>query len=464
MEPMAHSADRKRRSLGWGGLAEALLSLQCKATVLVVIVALGVSAAACGYLLRGSVKLLRVRQDEELLGPASLLARVAGPAMQGTDRTTLQMLASNAVEGAPLEYVVFTDTAGLVLAAAGGSAAIPAITPDPDMPQIPGRPLTRPATGAAPALLDVIIPIKADAEPSAGLAAPFRLVGYLRTGMVADTWQRPIASHLDLLVGVGTLCVLFAVPLGFLAVRRIVSPLEGLANLMDRLSQGQLNVRATARRRDEIGRLSLAFNRMAELHQQTHERIVRLNAELERRVAQRTRQLSELAAREPLTGLYNRRRFNELLDRAVSEALRYDNRLSCIMVDLDDFKRVNDHFGHATGDRVLVLAADTIRRELRSADVPARLGGDEFVVLLPQTAPDRARVLAERIGHRFAAEVRGTLPQVRTGMSMGIASLQADAVADAESLIRAADRALYQAKAAGKDTVRAAAAAEPVAV
>ncbi|MBU0719458.1 MAG: diguanylate cyclase, partial [Planctomycetes bacterium] len=279
-------------------------------------------------------------------------------------------------------------------------------------------------------------------------------------GLIASEWHEWMSSRLDMAIGAGVLAVGIAIPLGFLLVRRIVSPLDELAAVMHRFAEGKLDVRSPVRRHDEIGRLVTVFNRMADLHQQTHERIVRLNTTLEKRVSQRTRQLRELAARDPLTGLYNRRHFNEVLKRSMSEALRYDNGLSCLMIDLDDFKAVNDAFGHQVGDEVLVLMASTITSQLRAADVAARYGGDEFVVLLPQTETDQARVLGERIMERFSENIGMCLPKVRASLSVGIASVQLQRAFSADSLLRAADRALYSAKAAGRSCIITASEAE----
>jgi diguanylate cyclase (GGDEF)-like protein len=151
--------------------------------------------------------------------------------------------------------------------------------------------------------------------------------------------------------------------------------------------------------------------------------------------------------------LYNRRHFNETLERRFSEAMRYDADLSCIMIDLDGFKAVNDEFGHHIGDELLQLTANTITSELRTADVAARFGGDEFVVLLPHTDGERARVLAERIFERFNQDEAERLPDLCATMSVGIASLKSLETRDSESLIRTADRALYSAKACGKNRI-----------
>jgi diguanylate cyclase (GGDEF)-like protein len=192
---------------------------------------------------------------------------------------------------------------------------------------------------------------------------------------------------------------------------------------------------------------------MADQHQHTHERIIRLNVELERRVAQRTQQLRELASREPLTGLYNRRYFNETLQRRFSEALRYNADLSCIMIDLDGFKAVNDEYGHQVGDELLQLAAGTVASQLRTADVAARFGGDEFVALLPQTDAESARVLAERILEKFAQEMEERHPKVHLTMSIGIASLASLEENTPQALIRKADSMLYLAKEGGRNQI-----------
>jgi diguanylate cyclase (GGDEF)-like protein len=222
---------------------------------------------------------------------------------------------------------------------------------------------------------------------------------------------------------------------------------------MINFSMGRLEVRSSIRRRDEIGRLAEAFNQMADQHQQTHLRIVRLNAELEERVAYRTHQLRELASRDPLTGLYNRRHFSDVLERRFAEAVRYRTDLSCIMIDLDDFKSANDAFGHQVGDQVLQLAAGTIVGQLRASDVAARYGGDEFILLLPQTDADRAQVLGARVIERFNDELLARFPKSAVRMSMGIASLHSLTTATAEGLIQAADHALYMAKTAGKNRI-----------
>lgn len=442
-----------------------LMSLQFKATTLVVALTLSVTAAASSYLLRSSLELARQDHEQGLAGLAAMLARAAADPLVRGDSAGLAALAEDVADGRPLLYAIFTDFEGAELAAAvdGTSIDTAQLRSIVSSDAVPGQPVYRRLPSKGLHYLDVRYPIRVDRHsPSTSESSETSLLGYVQVGTLANTWHHWMSSKLDLLIGIGVLAAGIAIPLGFLLVRRIISPLEGLSATMHRFSLGHLSVRSPVRRHDEIGHLALAFNRMADQHEQTHQRIVKLNTDLEHRVAQRTKQLRELAARDPVTGLYNRRHFKEMLERGFSEAIRYDKDLSCIMIDLDDFKAINDNFGHHIGDEVISLAAATITGELRTSDNSARFGGDEFVILLPHTDEGRALVLGERITQKFGEELAARLPQVNTGLSMGIASLESTQVVDADALVQAADRALYRAKAAGKSCVRVAGAGHKV--
>ena len=158
----------------------------------------------------------------------------------------------------------------------------------------------------------------------------------------------------------------------------------------------------------------------------------------------------KLADRDPLTGFFNHRFLHERLGEEVVRTQRARRPLSVLMLDLDDFKLVNDTFGHLFGDRVLTWTAELIRSTLRASDIPARYGGDEFAIILPETNQDDARSAAERIiaafkEHAFQGEQRGPVP---IGASIGVATYPADGRTSTE-LIAAADRALYQVKREG---------------
>jgi diguanylate cyclase (GGDEF)-like protein len=159
------------------------------------------------------------------------------------------------------------------------------------------------------------------------------------------------------------------------------------------------------------------------------------------------------AITDPLTGLANRRRFIEALEAELNRAERFETELAVVIADLDDFKNVNDSFGHEVGNDVLRAFADVITETLRDVDVAARLGGEEFAMLLPQTDLDGGLALAERIRAGFAAAMLTTPDgrSLRVTGSFGVAANPPTATAD--GLLRSADGALYRAKAAGKDRV-----------
>jgi diguanylate cyclase (GGDEF)-like protein len=154
-----------------------------------------------------------------------------------------------------------------------------------------------------------------------------------------------------------------------------------------------------------------------------------------------------------LTELPNRRHFEEALEGEISRAERFGGGLALILADLDDFKQVNDRYGHQAGDDVLRTFASILRDTVREIDLPARYGGEEFAVLLPQTDIEGAHQLAERLRRALASRPMATQPGslVAVTSSFGVASFPEAATPAA--LFAAADDALYQAKHAGKNCV-----------
>jgi diguanylate cyclase (GGDEF)-like protein len=172
------------------------------------------------------------------------------------------------------------------------------------------------------------------------------------------------------------------------------------------------------------------------------------------------RQLSErlqgLSATDGLTGIANRRTFDERLAIEVARANRYGTPLSLVMIDLDHFKELNDRFGHPVGDEVLKRVAQLIDREKRLGDVVARYGGEEFAAILPHTEPGAAMVWAERARHLIAStEVRSDAGAFNVTASFGVVGAVTGR-ADPPALIEEADQALYQAKKRGRNRVVAA--------
>jgi diguanylate cyclase (GGDEF)-like protein len=165
------------------------------------------------------------------------------------------------------------------------------------------------------------------------------------------------------------------------------------------------------------------------------------------------RRLKSDVAVDPLTGCYNRREFDRLIEHHIAGAFRHRKAMSIIMFDIDHFKQVNDGYGHPAGDAVLKQIADTVRKTVRKGDYVVRYGGEEFIVLLPETELRRAMELAGRL-RRILEGFCIRLPDGRTlrkTASFGVASLQKDG--SAKQLVGEADRMLYRAKAMGRNTV-----------
>ncbi|MDQ3740871.1 MAG: diguanylate cyclase, partial [Actinomycetota bacterium] len=162
-------------------------------------------------------------------------------------------------------------------------------------------------------------------------------------------------------------------------------------------------------------------------------------------------QVQHLAATDSLTGLPNRETFQRSLSQEVARAGRTGGEMSVLLLDLDHFKRINDTLGHQTGDTVLRAVAGVLDESCRPFDTPARYGGEEFAVVLPNTGESEGRLAAERL--RQAIGEAAMDPSVT--VSIGIASYPADG-RDGDTLVRAADEALYASKRAGRNRVTAA--------
>jgi len=169
-------------------------------------------------------------------------------------------------------------------------------------------------------------------------------------------------------------------------------------------------------------------------------------------LASLTGRLRELAMIDSLTGVLNRRAFLDHADGEWVRHRRHNHALSCAMVDVDGFKKINDTFGHAAGDAVLAHIGSLLRATLRASDLPARLGGDEFAALMPETHLDGASALGERLLERVRQKPLSVLDQsLETSLSIGIAS--ADGCNSLEELLAKADQALYRAKKEGRSRV-----------
>jgi diguanylate cyclase (GGDEF)-like protein len=177
---------------------------------------------------------------------------------------------------------------------------------------------------------------------------------------------------------------------------------------------------------------------------------------------QSLKRVEEVAATDPLTGLYNRRHFSRVLEQLFAESQRFGTNLSCVMIDLDAYKQLNDKFGHQLGDQILVAAGKVVATNMRKMDVAARYGGDEFILLIPHASAEEAAGVAQRIRDEYRQSAAplverasgGTAPPLT--MSIGVAALLDDPSAipaGAEQLIARADAALYRAKKEGRNRI-----------
>ena len=164
--------------------------------------------------------------------------------------------------------------------------------------------------------------------------------------------------------------------------------------------------------------------------------------------------LEEMATHDGLTGIFNRQHFDLLAKNEINRLKRYGGDLSMIMIDLDNFKLVNDTYGHGAGDEVLKKVAQTLQCQLRQTDNLARYGGEEFVILLPQTDLPSAQQLCERLQQSLSAQtVNYEAHQIRFNASFGLATIQDGSNLSLEAVYKLADTALYAAKASGGNTV-----------
>ena len=335
------------------------------------------------------------------------------------------------------------------------------ITPHPDHRETYQRPLPEP--NARPEVIEYTNP--ADIRV---IGSAVRLPRFSWSLLVEESYdeafQPSIAAIREiLLINLGTVLLFSAI--AFWVALSIVRPIKALSFGAKRIAEGETEVVVTDNdRTDEIGFLTQAFNRMAKrLH---HNRIElqesRLNIEAanvrlrgQNEELQRMNEvLEQLSITDGLTKLYNHRFFQENLTREIARVTRTKEPLTLILIDIDNFKQLNDRYGHAPGDRVLCDVARIMSGLVRETDVLARYGGEEFAILPSRADLEGAIGLAEKIRLSVSEsttrlETQNGFDQVRVTVSIGVARFSGDRMA----FFNDADRALYRAKANGKDCV-----------
>jgi len=250
---------------------------------------------------------------------------------------------------------------------------------------------------------------------------------------------------LSLMGGLTLLVVFVAWRMG----RSIVTPLERLTGAADHIAAGDLTIQLPVVQRDELGRLTEVFNQMTENLRRSHDEFEAASQTLQKQ----NKLLETLSITDSLTGLYNRKKLDDILADQLARFKRNQRSFAVLLLDIDHFKRLNDTYGHLAGDQVLTSVARTFSSSIRNIDFAARYGGEEFVIVLPETAISAAREMAERIRQ----QVRGASYQfndqsIAVTLSIGVAdSRSGDETADA--VLARADNMLYEAKRTGRNRV-----------
>lgn len=269
----------------------------------------------------------------------------------------------------------------------------------------------------------------------------------------ADELAASAATQADRELTWGSIAVLLLLlGISSITVISVTSPLRRLTDATRRLAGGAIRTRVPRGGVREIDLLAGAFNQMAEQLEKAETEVRSHQAQLEARVAERTHELQHLANHDPLTQLPNRRQLFAHLDAALERARRNGSRVALLFIDLDNFKMINDSLGHAFGDRVLQAVGDRLRQNTTFANsFSARLGGDEFTVVFEglSVVGDAERVSAAAL-EEFQRSLSVHGRELRLSVSVG-AGVFPDHADDAQSLLRAADVALFRAKELGRN-------------
>jgi diguanylate cyclase (GGDEF)-like protein len=253
------------------------------------------------------------------------------------------------------------------------------------------------------------------------------------------------------------LCIILV--FSFLAYRitaGVVRPIGHLSEAVRRVMLGETEIEIPeVAARDEIGMLTRTFNDMIQQQRAQREEIEETNRHLKDRnlrLQQANEVLNQLSITDGLTKLHNHRFFQDHLTREIRRVERSQEPLSILVIDIDDFKRLNDRQGHAAGDEVLSRIAQILNSAVRGSDLCARYGGEEFVILAPGTDTAGAYLIAEKVRTAIAESsfiVDDSLRPLRVTVSIGVAAFNGNR----KRFFQKADQALYRAKADGKNCV-----------
>lgn len=267
----------------------------------------------------------------------------------------------------------------------------------------------------------------------------------------------PIYNYYQLALG-GFLLLILILFISFkiFLVHRIANPLRQLTGMAAQVAAGNFTTRIPSfPQKNEIGFLALSFNQMAHFLQKQQE----TNEKIMQELSEKNKQLKTLAIIDAMTGLYNKGHLLKLLESEFERAIRYSYPLVVIMLDIDYFKKVNDTYGHLTGDKVLQDLARIILKPIRQSDIIARYGGEEFTIIAPHTGLEQGMILAEKVrlfveNYDFKTEEGMIIPiTISLGVSVFEGDRQDNISSAISGVIEKADKALYQAKSNGRNRV-----------
>ena len=227
----------------------------------------------------------------------------------------------------------------------------------------------------------------------------------------------------------------------------IVKPLQDLINAAKHIVEGDLDVRLTITRNDELGQLARTFNQMTEKLLQKQAKIIANNKAMQ----EKNKQLEALSITDSLTGLYNRNKLSMIIADQLARYKRNHRPFAVLMMDVDHFKTLNDNLGHIVGDKILAAVAKILTQSIRSVDFAARYGGDEFIIILTETTVSEALNTAERIRSQVV-EIFHEPCDKKIPITLSIGIVQCEPGDDTSTiLLTRADNALYAAKHAGRN-------------
>ncbi len=240
-------------------------------------------------------------------------------------------------------------------------------------------------------------------------------------------------------------------------IKHLVSPLRRISEEARAAAERSGTASEPAAHQDEISRLAQAFRDIQVNLAEWRQRAARLERTMDRRISEQTRRIHEELNRaerkawtDPLTGLANRRLFDEKIEDIVAAERSRGHDMSMVIIDIDHFKLVNDTLGHPAGDELLRFTAELLSQCLRGNDLAIRMGGDEFLLVLPSTCALDASSVAQRTLGLFSQRAKLLDVSPKPSLSAGVASLQESGATSAAELLRLADEALYSAKRSGK--------------